>query len=189
MEGRPPLEKDEYEIQFYERAVREMYKELDDFYLDNATESMKNMAKLVKRQLGEERKDKVAHIDKNLDSVCKEMAERTKRKLGNLQDMMENKIFQIPDDVVLPEDKCQVLYADMTINKVDQEFDQLLARYETVRFLTEAANDEIQCHQNMFPATKEIVDDLEKRAERIEGLRVKPETVAQLGKIEELLRK
>ncbi|XP_065346407.1 uncharacterized protein LOC135943679 [Cloeon dipterum] len=187
MEDKPPLEKDEYEIRFYDRAVRELYREVEYIYFNSANDAFSNMAKLVKKQLGEAKKDKVDHIDRNYDLVSKRVVDETKKQLGALQNMMEQKIFHIPDDVVLPEDMCQMRYANTTGSKVDQQFDQILGRFEAVRFLKSAVNDEIQCFENLFPHTQALCEDIEKCSKRIESNLVKPSTLEQLLKVENLL--
>lgn len=204
MEDKPPLEKEEYEIQFYGKAVREMSKErkncphllirvsliltfvyfsVAEYYKDTAEETIKRMMKTIQDQMSGKKKAILDEQQKLAKPLLDDFMQRRANSMKKVQFMIEGKICHIPNDVVLPEDKCQVMYGPEEAAKIQKEMDCVLARFEAVRFLKESCKNEIESYEALFEGSKKLIDDAEIKIQEIEASRIQQSTISLLKQI------
>jgi hypothetical protein len=207
MENRPPLEKEEYEIQLYGKAVREMSKErkniikiiseissfysmpiflVAEYFKDTSEDTIKRMMKTIVDQMVGRKKSILDEQQKLAPTLLEGFMQRQVNSMKKVQFMMEEKICHIPNDVVLPEDKCQILYGHEEASKVQKEMDCVLARFEAVRFLKDSCKNEIESYEALFEGSKKLIDDAEIKLGEIENSRVQLNTISMLKQIKHI---
>jgi len=102
-------------------------------FAESLEDSLEPTLKALEKQLPEKKKAVFGEQLKVLPKLMEELIESNAASLKKLQLMVEEKIFSIPKDVVLPGDIPQVNYDQKDAGKVENDIQKLMARYEAVR--------------------------------------------------------